>query len=148
MKKKIMVIVLTTVFVFSMQMLIANAIGINIIDLLKQKTDSLTTQTVLNSSDSLEQAKKETLEETSTYVDNYLNDIKQSLDQYANSETEAAKLKLKQKAQEVKDTLEASKTQAIESSKTQIKIKIDEDLNNKLSELDDELSIKIQEKFK
>lgn len=127
---------------------IANALGIDIIDLLKQKTNSLANQTVLNSSDTLEQAKIETLEETSMYVDSYLDDIKQTLDEYANSETEAAKLKLKQKAKEVKDTLEASKAEAIESSKTQIKIKINEDLNKKLSELDGEISIKIKEKFK
>lgn len=143
-----MLITLTVVFVISTQIIIANAIGINIIDLLRQKTDSLTNQTVISSNDALEQAKKETLEETSMYVDSYIEDIKQSLDQYTNSELEVAKLKLKQKAQDVKDTLEANKTQAIEGSKIKIKIKIDEKVNDKLSELDNEISIKIQEKFK
>lgn len=128
-------------------MLIANAVGINIVDLVRQKTTSLATQSALNSSDTLKQAKQETLEETSEYVDNYIGEVQQTLDQYASAETEAAKLKVKQKAQEVKDALEASKTEAIESGKTQIKIKIDKDLNDTLSELDDQLSIKIQEKF-
>ncbi|WP_010246738.1 hypothetical protein [Acetivibrio cellulolyticus] len=147
MKGKKKIIFLTIVFVIATQMLIANAVGINIVDLVRQKTTSLATQSALNSSDTLKQAKQETLEETSEYVDNYIGEVQQTLDQYASAETEAAKLKVKQKAQEVKDALEASKTEAIESGKTQIKIKIDKDLNDTLSELDDQLSIKIQEKF-
>ena len=147
MREKKKVIFLTIVFVIATQILIANAVGFNIMDLLKQKTNSIAEKTVLTSSDSLEQAKQETLVETAKYVDDYIGEVQQSLEQYANSETEAAKIKIKQKAQEVKDVLDASKGEEIENGKTKIKIEIDTEVTSKLSELDEQISIKIQEKL-
>jgi gas vesicle protein len=146
MKKK-KVIFFTIVVVIATQLLIANAVGFNIIDLLRQKTNSIADKTVLTSSDGLEQAKQETLVETAKYVDDYIGEVQQSLEQYADSETEAAKIKIKQKAQEVKDVLDASKGEEIENGKTKIKIAIDTEVTNKLSELDEQISIKIQEKL-
>ncbi len=148
MKGKKKTIIITIGFIIATQILIANAIGVNILDLVLQKTDSIAAQTANNSSSSLEQAKREALEETTRYVDEYIGDVEHTLSEYANTETEAAKLKIKQKSKEVKDALDASKTDAIESGKSKIKIKIDADLNDVLSELDDQISIKIQEKFK
>lgn len=146
MKKK-KVIFFTIVVVIATQLLIANAVGFNIIDLLRQKTNSIADKAVLTSSDGLEQAKQETLVETAKYVDDYIGEVQQSLEQFADSETEAAKIKIKQKAQEVKDVLDASKGEEIENGKTKIKIAIDTEVTNKLSELDEQISIKIQEKL-
>lgn len=141
------VILITIVFVIASQLLIANAVGINIIDLIKQKTDSIATQTTQNSSDALEQAKQEALAETEQYVDEYIDEVHNALEQYANAETEAAKIKIKEKSKQVKDVLDAVKGEEIENGKTKIKIKIDTNTNNKLSELDEEISIKLQQKF-
>ncbi len=141
------VIFLTIVFVIASQLLIANAVGINIIDLIRQKTDSIATQTAQNSGDALEQAKQEALAETEQYVDEYIDEVHNALEQYANSETEAAKIKIKEKSKQVKDVLDAVKGEEIENGKTKIKIKIDSNANNKLSELDDQISIRIKQKF-
>lgn len=147
MHKKKKIIFLTIIFVIATQIIIANAVGFNIIELIKQKTDSIATQTAQNSSNSLEQAKQQALAETEQYVDEYIDEVQTALEQYANAETEAAKIKLTEKSKEVKDVLDAIKIEEIEDGKTKIKIKIDTELNTKLSELDDQISIKLQEKF-
>jgi len=144
-KKK--VILLTIVLVVATQFIIANAMGINIIDLVKRKTDSIATQTTQNTTDVLEQAKQEALAETEQYVDEYIDEVQNTLEQYANSETEAAKIKIKKKSKQVKDALDATKEGEIQNGKTKIKIKIDTEANKKLSELDEQISIKIQQKF-
>jgi len=144
-KKK--VILLTIVLVVATQFIIANAMGINIIDLVKRKTDSIATQTTQNTTDVLEQAKQEALAETEQYVDEYIDEVQNTLEQYANSETEAAKIKIKEKSKQVKDALDATKEGEIQNGKTKIKIKIDTEANKKLSELDEQISIKIQQKF-
>lgn len=141
------VIFLAIVFVIASQLLIANALGVNIIDLIRQKTDSIADQTIQNSGDSLEQAKQQALAETEQYVDEYIDEVYNALEQYANAETEAAKIKIKEKSKQVKDILDAVKGEEIENGKTKIKIKIDTEANNKLSELDDQISIKIQQIF-
>lgn len=147
MKGKKKIIFITIGFIIATQILLANALGINILDLVLQKTDSIAAQTASTSIETLEQAKRETLEETSMYVNEYIGEVERTLNDYANTETEAAKLKIKQKSKEVKDALDASKTDAIENGKSKIKIKIKTDLDDILSELDDQISIKIQEKF-
>lgn len=144
-KKK--VIFLTIVFVIATQILIANAVGFNIIDLIKQKTDSIATQTAQNTTDVLEQAKQEALAETEQYVDEYICEVQNALEQYANAETEAAKIKIKEKSKQVKDALDATKEGEIQNGKTKIKVKIDTEANKKLSELDEQISIKIQQKL-
>lgn len=141
------VIFLTIVFVIASQLFIANAVGINIIDLIRKKTDSIATQTTQNLGDALEQAKQEALADTEQYVDEYIDEVHNALEQYANTETEAAKIKIKEKSKQVKDALDAVKGEEIENGKNKIKIKIDTEANNKLSELDDQISIKIQQKF-
>ncbi len=141
------VIVLTIIFVIASQLFIANAVGINIIDLIRQKTDLIATQTTQNLGDALEQAKQEALADTEQYVDEYIDEVHNALEQYANTETEAAKIKIKEKSKQVKDALDAVKGEEIENGKNKIKIKIDTEANNKLSELDDQISIKIQQKF-
>ncbi|HOQ01639.1 MAG TPA: hypothetical protein PK604_12645 [Acetivibrio clariflavus] len=147
MKGKKKIVFLTIVLVIAMQIIIANAVGFNIVDFIKQKTDSIATETTKNTTDSLEQAKQEALSETEQYIDGYMNDVRNALEQYANSETNAAKIKIKEKSKEVKDALDSVKEGEIQKGKTKIKIKIDTDTNRILSELDQQISIKIQQKF-
>lgn len=144
-KKKI--IFMTIVFVLASQILIANAIGIDIVDLIRQKTESIAFGTTQNTSDELEQAKQEALAETEHYVNEYIKEVQNSLEQYANAETEAAKIKIKAKSKQVKDALDATKEGEIQNGKTKIKIKIDKETEDILSELDEKISIKIQQKF-
>lgn len=144
-KKK--VIFLTIVFVIASQILIANAIGLNIGDLVRQKTESIAIGTTQNTSDVLEQAKQEALAETEQYVNEYIDEVQNILEQYANAETEAAKIKIKAKSKQVKDALDATKEDEIKNGKTKIKIKIDKKAEDILSELDEQISIKIQQKF-
>lgn len=144
-KKK--VVILTIVFVIASQILIANAIGFDLIDLIKRKTDSIATQTTHNISDVLEQAKQEALADTEKYVDEYIEEVQNALEQYANAETEAAKIKIKEKSEQVKDALDATKEEEIQNGKTKIKIKIDKEAKDKLSELDKQISIKIKQKL-
>ena len=69
------------------------------------------------------------------------------MEQYTNAKTEAAKIKIKAKSKQVKDTLDATKEGEIQNGKTKIKIKIDKETEDILSELDEKISIKIQQKF-
>lgn len=147
MKGKKKVVFLTIVFVIATQFLIANAIGIDIIDLLKQKTDSIAIQTTQDTSDVLGQARQEALAETEQYVDEYMDEVQNTLEQYADSETEAARIKIKEKSKQVKDALDSTKDEEIKNGKTKIKIKIDKEANDILSGLDEQISIKIKQKL-
>ncbi|AEV70292.1 hypothetical protein [Acetivibrio clariflavus] len=147
MKGKKKIVFLTIVLVIAMQIIIANAVGFSIVDFIKQKTDSIASETTKNTTGSLEQAKQEALSETEQYIDEYMNDIRNALEQYANSETNASKIKIKEKSKQVKDALDSVKEGEIQKGKTKIKIKIDTDTNRILSELDQQISIKIQQKF-
>lgn len=147
MKGKKKSVLATILVIVAVQIVVAQALGINLVDLVNQKTDSLASSSTLNTSSILEQTKQETLAETTSYIDGYIAEIQQSLDQYTASETEIAKQKLKARAQEIKDALEALKPDAVDSGKVKIKVKIDEELNKQLSDLDNELTLKIQQKF-
>lgn len=148
MNRKKTLIFIAIGLIVATQIIIANAVGINVLDLVLQKTDSIAAESAGYSSEELQQAKRETLEEASRYVDEYISEVQRTLDQYANSETEAAKIKIKEKSKAVKDALDDSKTTVIENGKSKIKIKIDTDLDDILSDLDSQISIKIQQKFK
>lgn len=148
MKGRVKVVLITVLFIVATQVVIVQAMGINIIDLVTKKTDSLAVSSTTGTSDSLEQAKHDALSSTSTYIDSYIEDIKNTLGDYADEEEEKAKQQMYLKVQEVVDSLESQKGQAISEGKVKIKIKVDEELNKKLSELESEISIKIKEKFK
>lgn len=148
MKEKVKFVVITVLFIAATQAVIVQAMGINIIDLITKKTESLAASSTIETSDSLEQAKQDALSSTANYIDGYIEDIKNTLGNYANEEEEKAKQQMYLKVQEVVDSLEGQKGQAISEGKVKIKIKIDEELNKKMSELESEISIKIKEKFK
>ncbi|MFZ5985733.1 MAG: hypothetical protein ACOYWZ_01225 [Bacillota bacterium] len=147
MKGKKKSVLATILVIVAVQIVVAQALGINLVDLVNQKTDSLASSSTLNTSSILQQTKQETLAETTSYIDGYIAEIQQSLDQYTESQTEIAKQKLKARAQEIKDALEAQKPDAVDSGKVKIKVKIDEELNKQLSDLDSQLTLKIQQKF-
>lgn len=148
MKEKVKFVIITVLAIAVTQVVIVQAMGINIIDLISKKTDSLAASTAVETSNSLEQAKQEVLSSTATYIDGYIEDIKNSLSNYANEEEEKAKQQMYLKVQEVVDSLEGQKGQAISEGKVKIKIKIDQELSKKMSELESEINIKIKEKFK
>lgn len=147
-KRKLATVALVALTSFAaVQTVVAQGLGIDLISLAQQKAAALAGLSTSNVSSELEQAKQETLTDTMNYVDQYISDIQQSLEQYANQETEAAKQQVRDKGEEVKDTLEASKQGIIDNEKNNIKIKVKEELDKKLSEIDNELSIKIKDKF-
>ncbi|NLD50827.1 MAG: hypothetical protein GX660_27105 [Clostridiaceae bacterium] len=148
MKGRVKVVLITVLFIVATQVVIVQAMGINIIDLVTKKTDSLAVSSTTGTSDSLEQAKQEALSSTSAYIDSYIGEIQSTLGDYVDEEEAMAKQQMYLKVQEVLDSLESQKGQAISEGKVKIKIKVDEELNKKLSELESEISIKIKEKFK
>jgi len=147
-KGRVKVVLITVLFIVATQVVIVQAMGINIIDLVTKKTDSLAVSSTTGTSDSLEQAKQEALSSTSAYIDSYIGEIQSTLGDYVDEEEAMAKQQMYLKVQEVLDSLESQKGQAISEGKVKIKIKVDEELNKKLSELESEISIKIKEKFK
>ncbi|MCX7749249.1 MAG: hypothetical protein N2645_20510 [Clostridia bacterium] len=139
----LLLILLTTV-----QVVVAETLGVNLLALLQQKASFLVGTNTQPTESQLEQAKKQTLDDTSNYLTNYLNDLQNSLHQFSVQESESAKNKLKAKGEEIKNILESQKQMVLDDSKAKIKIKIDEELNEKLNELDNELNIIIEQKFK
>ena len=146
--RKIAILILIIFMTFAtIQTVIAQGIGIDLIGLAQQKAASLVGLSTTPVSSQLEQTKQQTITDTIDYINRYINDVKQSIDEYTNQETEAAKQKIKNKGQEVEITLDEHKQEIINDAKSQVKIKIDIELNKKLEELDNDLKIKIQEKF-
>ncbi len=147
--KIIAVVVLTVLFSFALfQTVIAQGLGIDLIALAQQKAAALAGLSTSSVNAQLEQTRQETIEDTTDFVDQYIEDMKANLDQYTAEELEAAREQMRGKSREVKDALNAEKQNIIDGQKAQIKLKVQEELNKKLDELESELSIKIQEKFK
>lgn len=143
-KKSVLIAILIIVAV---QIVVAQALGVNLVDMVDQKTDSIASNSIINTSSILEQARQESLAETSSYIDGYISEIESTLAAYAASEVEAAKLRIKAKAQEVEDALEAQKEPSVNGGKTKIKIKIDEELKKQISEIENEITLMLQQKF-
>lgn len=151
MKKSKLITIGILIFLLSfaiIQTVVAQGLGIDLIALAQQKAASLAGISTANVSTQLEQTKEETVTDTLNFIDQYIKDLENSINQYAAQETETSKQQIKDKGQEVKDTLNSQKQQIIDGVKTQIKAKIQDEVNKKLDETDRELSIKIQEKFK
>ncbi|TYQ18029.1 UNVERIFIED_CONTAM: hypothetical protein Cloal_0425 [Acetivibrio alkalicellulosi] len=140
-------IIITIFVVMAIQIIVVNAVGINLTHLLKTKTDSLVTSSTQDIDNILKQARQETLDETSLYIDNYIKGIEQELDEYAALETESAKLKIKDKTQEIKNALEAQRQGNVNQGKNKIKKDINDVLDDHLAELDNQLSILLQQKL-
>ncbi len=147
--RKVAVVVLTVLFSFAVvQTVIAQGLGIDLIALAQQKAAALAGLSASSVNAELEQTRQETIEDTTDFIDQYIEDMRTSLDQYTAEELEAAREQLKAKSREVKDALNAEKQNIIDGQKVQIKLKVQEELNKKLDELESELSIKIKDKFK
>lgn len=146
--KKAAITSLVILLLFSMiQTVMAQVLGIDLIRLVQQKTAILAGLSISSTSSQLEQVKQETITDTVNFVTQYMNDIEQHLNQYATQELETAKQQIRAKGEEVKNILNVKKQEIINSEKAQIKIKIQEELNKKLTELENELSKALKEKL-
>ena len=145
--RKVISVFLIVVFLFmTAQVVFAEAAGISLIDLLRSKAESFIGINTNSATQQLDQAKQESIDQATGYIDSYLDGMQNTLSQYTQQEVDASKIKIKAKAEEVKKALDAQGQGVIDQAKIQIKDNVDKITTRELSEFDKELSIKISSK--
>lgn len=147
-KKTMVALIILVVSAVVVQVVVAETMGFDLVALLQNKVSSVAESSTLPVKSQLEQTKNDTVNGTIGYLDDYINGIKENIESYTEQETRSAKQKITDKGQEIKNILDGQRQNLEDNSKIKIKAKIDSDLHDVLKDIDNDLSIKIQEKLK
>lgn len=147
-KKVMLVLAIVTVFSFAVQIVMAETLGFDLIDMLKNKVSSMADSSTTSVEAQLEDTKDKTLTETSMYLDRFISDVIQNLDQYVAQETDLAKERIKEKGKSIENIMDSQKQGLIENAQAKIKDKIEIVAKQELNDFDKEISQILKDKLK
>lgn len=147
-KKVMLVLAIVTVFSFAVQIVMAETLGFDLIDMLKNKVSSMADSSTTSVEAQLEDTKDKTLTETSMYLDRFISDVIQNLDQYVAQETDLAKERIKEKGKSIENIMDSQKQGLIENAQAKIKDKIEIVTKQELNDFDKEISQILKDKLK
>lgn len=147
-KKVGILLVIIAVFGLVVQVVMAEAMGIDLIGMFKNKVYSLADSSTVTVESQLEETKKKSLAQTSDYIDKLISDMRQNLNDFTVQETNTAKEKINAREKEIENTLNSQKQTLLDDSKTKIKEKIDNLTKQTLVDFDNEVLSLMKEKLK
>ncbi|HEY9061332.1 MAG TPA: hypothetical protein VIO64_12635 [Pseudobacteroides sp.] len=147
-KKAMLILAIVAVFSFAVQIVMAETLGFDLIDMLKNKVASMADSSTASVEAQLEDTKDKTLTETSMYLDSFISDVIQNLNQYVAQETDLAKKKIKEKGKNIENIMDSQKQGLIENAQVKIKNKIEIVTKQELNDFDKEISQILKDKLK
>lgn len=125
--------------------IVAQALGIDIVEIARQRVNSYVLSNSAAASQSLEEEKVRIEEDTLDYIEAYKQDIDNSLSQYTSEEVQKAADELRITYNEITGPLEAEKEGLLAEAKSKIKAEIDKQKAKVQADLDKELEKKIKD---
>lgn len=125
MLRKIYIVSAVTLCMIISVAIVANAFGIDVIELALQRMNMIALRESSTASTKLEDEKDTIINSLIEYIQQYKTDLDQSLSDYSNAQTQSAKNELKDEADAIIQSLEKDKSKKIKDGKKIIEDEID-----------------------
>lgn len=148
MQKKLLVMIVMSIFLFSVSQVYAKNLGIDLLTLVRNKAMSIVGMYTPKSSTDLSDKRVQVENDTLNYADNYIKGLEAEIKDYMDQQNKVAQDGLQQNYTDVKAQLDSVRQEAIDQAKQQAKQVIDSQYQEQQQILEDNLNKKIQDKFK
>lgn len=143
--KKVYSLCILVISVIITGTIVVQALGIDIVEIARQRVNSYVLLRSAAASQSLEEEKIQIEEDTLDYIEAYKQDIDDALSRYTSEEVQKAADELRTTYDEVTGLLESEKENLLTEAKLKIKTEIDKQKAKVKADLDKELEKKIKD---